>query len=1042
MRFLSLGLLLLSLTLRGHSQPGIEPLKHRGTELNGQNLTAPEGFVVELAVGPPLINRPIVADFDDEGRLYVADAAGTNEPVKVQLEKKPHRIVRLEDTDGDGKFDKNVVFADKMMFPEGVMWLDGSLYVSAPPSIWKLTDTDGDGVADQRVEWFNGKTLTGCANDLHGPYRGPDGWIYWCKGAFAEQTYERNSKPWTTRASHIFRARPDGSGIEPVMTGGMDNPVDVVFTPGGERIFTTTFLVHPGGGKRDGLIHAIYGGINGKDHQVIHDDAHRWTGPELMPVLSHLGAAVPAGLARYESDAFGPGYRDNLFAALFNLHKVSRHVLSPNGATFTSKDEDFLISDSLDFHPTDVIEDADGSLLVVDTGGWYKLCCPTSQLHKPDLLGAIYRVRRKDAKPVDDPRGKKIKWASLSEQQLADLLDDARPVVRRRAVTELAQRGKPAMTSLSEVLKGKSAEAKRNAVWVATRISSEDASSLIRRGLRDADETVRQVALHSISLRRERTPAEELRKLLKSDSAHNRRGAAEALGRIGAREAVPDLFEALTQIKGTDRVLEHSLIYALIEIGDEDQLYKGLQHKTPAVRRAALIALDQCQESKLDAQMVMKELSAADARLREAAWWIAGRHPGWGENLAGLFRENTDPSRMSPAQREEFLGRLVQFLGAKAVQKMIALRLRDPEASAEEHAFVLRAVARANLKETPSEWLAELPRLLSHGDPAVVREAIAAARTARISTTQGKTIAQALLGVAGRDKAAAELRVAALEAIPGGMTEVAPAHFELLLAELNPERPVGTRSLAANVLSKARLSNSQLLALTALFKTVGPLEIDRILEAFAKSTDEKVGLALTAALKDAASRESLRPDLLRLYVGKYPPSVVKEVDALIDLIDQNAAKQRVRLEQLLAGMKDGDIRRGQKVFHSQKTSCVACHAIGYLGGKVGPDLTHIGRTRSERDLLEAIVFPSASLVRSYEPVQIATKDGKSHNGLLKQETADEVLLVTGANQEVRINRKQIEEIEPSKVSVMPSGLDQQLTTQDLADLVAFLRACK
>ena len=127
----------------------------------GLAFSVPPGFVVDRVAGPPLVDRPIVADFDDQGRLYVADSSGSNDRVEKQLADRPHRIVRLEDTNADGRFDKSVVFADKMMLPEGTMWLDGSLYVAAPPSIWKLTDTNGDGVADQREEWFQGVTLTG-----------------------------------------------------------------------------------------------------------------------------------------------------------------------------------------------------------------------------------------------------------------------------------------------------------------------------------------------------------------------------------------------------------------------------------------------------------------------------------------------------------------------------------------------------------------------------------------------------------------------------------------------------------------------------------------------------------------------------------------------------------------------------------------------------------------------------------------------------------------------------------------------------------------
>ena len=164
--------------------------------------------------------------------------------------------------------------------------------------------------------------------------------------------------------------------------------------------------------------------------------------------------------------------------------------------------------------------------------------------------------------------------------------------------------------------------------------------------------------------------------------------------------------------------------------------------------------------------------------------------------------------------------------------------------------------------------------------------------------------------------------------------------------------------------------------------------------------------------------------------------------ALYAKLNVDAAKQKAKIDELMTKVSSGDVRRGQLAFHSEKAACFTCHAIGYRGGDVGPDLTKVGQIRSERDLLEAILYPSASFIRSYEPVVVATADGKVQNGLLKNETSEEILLVTGANQQVRINRSDIEEIRPSTVSVMPAGLDQQLTVQELADLVAFLKACR
>ncbi len=148
------------------------------------------------------------------------------------------------------------------------------------------------------------------------------------------------------------------------------------------------------------------------------------------------------------------------------------------------------------------------------------------------------------------------------------------------------------------------------------------------------------------------------------------------------------------------------------------------------------------------------------------------------------------------------------------------------------------------------------------------------------------------------------------------------------------------------------------------------------------------------------------------------------------------------MNELLAQLKEGDIRRGQAVFNSPKTACATCHTMGYLGGKVGPDLTTIGTVRTERDLLESIIYPSASFVRSYEPFLVSTKQDEAYSGVVKKDSAEEIVLATGPTTEARIARADIVDMRPGTVSIMPLGFEQQLSKQELADLVVFLKSTK
>ncbi len=1015
-----------------------------------RTIRVPDGYEIELAAPPPLVERPIAVARDERGRLYVTDSAGMTEKAEKQLETKPHRIRRLEDRNGDGRYDASVVFAERMMFPEGCLWHAGSLYVAAPPQIWKLTDADDDGVAERREVWFDGQTLTGCANDLHGPYLGRDGWLYWCKGAFAEQRHRLGSgQEFVTRASHIFRARPDGSGFEPVLTGGMDNPVNVAFLSTGERILSCTFFQHPEAGRRDGLIHAIYGGVYGKKSDTIL--SHKMTG-DVMPVLVHEGAAAPCGLTAGSPSLFGGDHADHLFACYFNLHKVVRHSLVPSGPTFTTVDEDFVACDHPDFHPTDVCEDADGSLLVVDTGGWYKVCCPTSQLAKPDVLGAIYRVRKVGAKPPDDPLGDALAWETARPDQLADLFGDERHFVRERAMKMLRSRGDAAVDALINQLQKGVPAVRQRAVWTLASIDHPRARQAVRGALADHEPAVVQAAAHVAGLWRDGKALDQLLELVGGNDRAVARAAAEALGRIGDARAAPELLRAIEGLGSGEvdasgapaeparRISEHSLIYALLEIGDPRSAAAGLESPSPLVRRAALVAMDQMASGGLTAEQVIPLLDDANPILRRTAQWIVAHRPEWGEALVGYFGRRLESLPEAEQDRAALATQIAPLCKSEAIQTLVERGLRK-QANDSARLVVLKAMADAKLSATPSSWLAALADVLPKTGGDVLVQAIATARALPLPKGGHAQLKAALVAVGKRADVPVGTRLAALEAADGAGT-LEPALFGELLSAILPDEPYASRTAATNVLVSAALSAEQRLAVADALAKVGPFELPKLLPIFEREPTEEQGRRLIAALEVASGARGLRIELLRPVLARYSPAVIQAGEKLLAALSVTTSEQAAQLDQLVRELPAGDIRRGHEVFVSQKAACSTCHAVGYLGGRLGPDLTNIGKARNDRDLLEAIVFPSASFVRSYEPILVRMDDGRNVAGIPIRQSAEEIVLATAPQQEIALPRGEILAMQPGQASLMPQGIGTILDKQAIADLLAYLKSSR
>ena len=369
--------------VRGRPLPTSENFPPRSPQESLRAFKPRPGMKVELAAAEPLVMDPVDIAWGPDGKAWVVEMG--DYPRGIDGKGKPGGRVRcLEDTDGDGVYDKSTIFLDGLNFPNGcIPWRKGVIVTSAP-EVFYAEDTDGDGKADVRKPLFNGFGEGNQQHRVNHPRWGLDNWVYLANGdggAGANGIVRSLLKPEVQLdiRGRDIRIRPD------------DGSLDVV---AGQAQF---------GRNRDDWGN-WFGCDNNRpiwyyavDDQYVRRNPHVAAPPgrvDLTPdrrsypcgwVMTHHGLGEPCpplgqpgiwtclcGVMIYRDEMLGPEFAGNAFFSDGVYNCVSRKIVTPNGVLFTGEraddeqESEFLGSYDPWFRPTTIRTGPDGALWVVD----------------------------------------------------------------------------------------------------------------------------------------------------------------------------------------------------------------------------------------------------------------------------------------------------------------------------------------------------------------------------------------------------------------------------------------------------------------------------------------------------------------------------------------------------------------------------------------------------------------------------------------------------------------------------------------------------
>ena len=460
-----------------------------------------------------------------------------------------------------------------------------------------------------------------------------------------------------------------------------------------------------------------------------------------------------------------------------------------------------------------------------------------------------------------------------------------------------------------------------------------------------------------------------------------------------------------------------------------------LSDPSPLVRRAGLVALDQMENGNLTRDLTVPLLDTDDPDLQQSALAVISRHNGWSDEIRKLVDQWLATAELSTSQQQALTGALLALSANEVIQNQVAAALLGATTPLENRRLLLRGISRARVDQLPPRWLEALGQILAGDNSVLARESVAVVRARNLAQFDA-----VLSKIAGRDDLAVDLRIAALECLGPRHRALDAVAFGLLTTQLSTQADPLVRVASARALGAFRPNSRQLVELAATVAEAGPLTLPLLLPAYSETGDAEVGLALFKSLLKSPGAEALSPDEVHALMKRFPVDVQTIAQPLVAKLAEREREQEVYLTELVNRtlQTPGNPERGREVFFSQKVGCYGCHRIEAKGGSVGPDLSLVGRFRDPRALLEAVVFPSSTIVPEFRSFSIVTRDGKTNTGMIVAETSDALYLRTSQLAEIRISRQEVEEIAPSSISIMPQGLEKTMTDQEFADLLEYL----